>query len=68
MQIAVESKCPNCLEKTVQEREGFFVQAVHFKHLELFSDHQYERFELLPGVLMSFQAAETAIASTTGGA
>ena len=68
LQIAVESQCPNCLEKTVQESEGFSLQAVHFKHLVLLSDYQYKRFELLPGVFMSFQTSKTAIASATGGA
>ena len=52
--------------ETCQENNGFTFYAVHLRHLVIFSD-QNERCELLPGVLVGLQTAETAIASATGG-
>ena len=46
-------------------RTGHHFYAVHLRHLVVFSD-QNERSELLPGVLVGLQTAETAIASATG--
>ena len=53
--------------ETFQENNGFTFYAVHLRHLVVFSD-QNERSEILPGVLVGLQTAETAIASATGGA
>ena len=52
--------------ETFQENNGFTFYAVHLRHLVVFSD-QNERSELLPGVLVGLQTAETAIAGATGG-